>query len=53
MTNCDFLLEHRLEAINTVKQTMAYCLAVMEQRSDVAVDCKKIKLILNGKEAAV
>ena len=52
-TNHAYLMEGIVEAINTVKQTMAYCLAVMEQRSDVAVDCKKIKLILNGKEAAV
>lgn len=42
-----------LEAIRTVKETLEYCLSVIQERSDFYIDCKRIKLILNNKEVEV
>lgn len=39
-----------MEAIRTVKETLEYCLSVIQERSDFYIDCKRIKLILNNKE---
>ena len=48
-----YITDGIVEAMNTVKNTMEYCLSVIEKRSDFSIDCKKIKLILNGNEIAV
>lgn len=37
-------------SIQNVRNTLNYCLSVIEARSDIQIDCKKIKLILNQKE---
>ena len=42
-----------VEAVRTVKETLEYCLSVIQKRSDLCVDCKRIKLILNNKEVEV
>ena len=42
-----------MEAIRTVKETLEYCLSVIQERSDFYIDCKRIKLILNNKEVEV
>ena len=42
-----------VEAIRTVKETLEYCLYVIQKRSDFCIDCKRIKLILNNKEVEV
>lgn len=42
-----------VDATRTVKETLDYCLSVIEARSDIGIDCKKIKLILNNKEVEV
>ena len=42
-----------VEAIRTVKETLEYCLSVIQKRSDFCIDCKKIQLILNNKEVEV
>ena len=42
-----------MEAIRTVKETLEYCLSVIQKRSDFSIDCKRIKLILNNKEVEV
>ena len=42
-----------VEGVRTVKDTLVYCLAVIRERSDFQIDCKKIKLILNGKEVEI
>ena len=40
-------------AIRTVKETLEYCLFVFGKRSEIQIDCKTIKLILNDKEIEV
>ena len=42
-----------VEAARTVKETLEYCLSVIQKRSDLCIDCKRIKLILNNKEVEV
>lgn len=42
-----------MEAIRTVRETLEYCLSVIQERSDFYIDCKRIKLILNNKEVEV
>ena len=42
-----------VDAMKTVKNTLTYCLSVIEKRSDFKIDCQKIKLILNKKETEV
>lgn len=42
-----------VDAMNTVKGTLTYCLAVIGARSDFKIDCQKIKLVLNTKEVEV
>ena len=42
-----------VEAIRIVKETLEYCLSVIQKRSDLSIDCKKIQLILNNKEVEV
>ena len=42
-----------VDATRTVKETLAYCLSVIEARSDIGIDCKTIKLILNENEVEV
>lgn len=42
-----------IEAIRTVKETLEYCLSVIQERSDFYIDCKRIKLILNNKKVEV
>jgi hypothetical protein len=42
-----------VEAVRTVKETLEYCLSVIQKRSDFCIDCKRIKLILNNKEVEV
>lgn len=42
-----------IEAVRTVRDTLSYCLSVMEKRSDIRIDCQSIKLILNKKEVEV
>ena len=42
-----------VEAVGTVKETLMYCLSVIEKRSDFKIDFQKIKLILNKKEVEV
>lgn len=37
----------------TVKETMAYCVSVMEKRSAVRIPCSKIELLLNGNPVQV
>ena len=42
-----------IETAKTVKETLTYCLSVIEKRSDFKIDCQKIKLILNENEIEV
>lgn len=42
-----------LDKVRTVQKTHTYCLAVIEARSDIRIDCRKMKLILNEKEVQI
>ncbi len=41
------------ECAKTVKETMDYCASVMENRGELRMSCRKIRLILNKKEVEV
>ena len=40
-------------AARTIRQTLEYCVSVIEKRSDLCMGCKSVKLILNNKEVEV
>lgn len=42
-----------VESIKVVDQTLRYCFSVIEARSDVRLDCTKIKLIVNNEEKQI
>lgn len=42
-----------LDAVRTIKETLIYCLSVIEARSEIRIDCRKIKLLLNKQEVEV
>ena len=41
------------ECARTVKETMNYCASVMENRGELRIACRQIKLMLNNKEVEV
>lgn len=42
-----------ITAARTIRQTLEYCVSVIEKRSDLCMGCKRVKLILNNKEVEV
>lgn len=42
-----------LTVVRKVQETLSYCLSVIEARSDIQIDCRKTKLILNEKEVEI
>ena len=52
-TDKEDVVQGILEAAKTIKETLAYCLAVIDGRSDFKIDCRRIKLVLNKKEVEV
>lgn len=52
-TEREGLAEGIVQATQTVKGTLEYCLSVIEKRSDFKIDCRKIKLILNQRDVEI
>lgn len=52
-TDQAFIADGVAETVRTVKETLAYCLSVIDTRSDFTIDCRRIKLILNKNEMTV
>lgn len=47
------VMEGILATMKKAKETFAYCLWVIENRSDFKVECQRLKLILNQREVAI
>jgi len=52
-TDKEEILQGVIECVRTVKETMAYCLSVMEKRGAISIQCSEVELLLNGKAVHV
>lgn len=45
-----YIADGIVEALQTVNETLIYCISVIDARSDLKIDCRRIRLILNNNE---
>ena len=47
-TDDDEIAQGVIDCIRAIKETMSYCASVLNERSDLRIQCTKIELVLNG-----
>ena len=52
-TDQPVIAEGIVDAAGTIRDTLAYCLSVIQARSDLKIDYQKVKLILNNGEVKI